>query len=60
MDGTQAAVLMLRGLLSKADEPTKTRITECYDKLRQIVSEYGDEGKFAAGLLGAELAAEIF
>lgn len=51
-------VLLLNGLIAGLPEEEQKRCYECAAKIRAIVGEYGDQGKFAALLVGAQVQAE--
>lgn len=53
-------VLLIRGVIAGLDEQQQARVKECADKLRAIVTEYGDQGLglMAIALVGTELQAE--
>ena len=51
-------VLIIKGAISDLPEEDKAATAEAYQKMKDIVEQYGDSGKLALALLGAELGAE--
>lgn len=54
----QAAVYMLKGILSEASPEEQAKVNKAADEIRTMVSLNGDEGKVALALVVAEVAAE--
>lgn len=50
----KAELLILKGLMADMPEADVISIKECAGKLKSIISEYGDLGLFALGLVGLE------
>jgi len=51
-------VLIIKGAISDLPEEDKAATSEAYQKMKDVVDQYGDSGKLALALLGAELGAE--
>lgn len=57
-ENLELSVLLLRGLIASLSEDEQRQCMECVGMIRAIVGEYGDQGKVAALLVGAEIQAE--
>ena len=51
-------VLIIKGAISDLPKEDKASASEAYQKMKDVVDQYGDSGKLALALLGAELGAE--
>ena len=51
-------VTVLKDIISELSEKDKTSATEAYQKMESIIKQYGNSGKLALALLGAELGSE--
>ena len=58
MTEEEMVLTMMRGAIAGLPEEQQAKVKECAEKLRALVKEYGDEGKCACGMVGAELAAD--
>ena len=58
MTPEECTLLMLKGLISQMPTEDIERIDQCVLRIRSIVAEFGDNGRIALALLGAELGAE--
>lgn len=47
-------LLMLKGIISEMPEESKIKIKEASEKIKAVVTEYGDEGLIALALTGGE------
>lgn len=56
--GNNAAVYILKGLISELSDAEKAQVEEAAAKLREIVSTYGDCGFLALSLVANELGDE--
>ena len=54
LETMQFAVYAMRGAVASAPEDFQKQIAECVAKIDEIVEEYGDVGKLAVILAGAE------
>jgi hypothetical protein len=59
MTENQQAALMIEGLITHLPEAEQVKFRECYAKLDAIVTEYGDAGIAALGLLGARKSEDL-
>ena len=58
MSQEQDTLWMIKGMIGDLPEDLQCAVTESYNKIKAIMTEYGDEGEIAIALLGAELAAK--
>jgi hypothetical protein len=54
----QATLWALKGALTELPAADQAKVIEAKEKLQAVLKEYGDSGKFALGLIGAEMALE--
>lgn len=54
----QLVLLAMRGAIAGLPTEDQAKVKECAAKIEAVVAEYGDHGKFAVGLVGAEMAAK--
>ncbi len=45
--------IMMRGYITTLTTEQQSRVNECFEKLRALRAEYGDEGEIAFALDGA-------
>jgi len=58
MKQEELVLTLMRGAIAGLPAEQQAKVQECAEKLRALVKEYGDEGKCACGLVGAELSEE--
>lgn len=58
MSQEKMVLYMLRGVIDEAPAEDKQKIGEAAEKIRVVIAEYGDNGKIAVALVGAEITAE--
>ncbi|MFA5936519.1 MAG: hypothetical protein WC822_01430 [Candidatus Paceibacterota bacterium] len=58
MKQDELILLMMRGLVAGLPAEQQKKVTECIEKIRSLVKEYGDDGVIACQLVGAELLAD--
>lgn len=58
MTPEQQNLLMMRGVESQLPERERARCRQCELALKELIRQFGDIGKFAAGLVVLELATE--
>ena len=59
MNQEEIVLTMIRGVIAGLPEEQQRKISECAEKIRTLVAEYGDDGTVAMGLVGAELQTKV-
>ena len=58
MTQEEMVLMMIRGVVSELPDEQRAKVNECSAKMRALIAEYGDEGKCAVVLVGAEMSTE--
>lgn len=59
MTQEEQVALMIRGAVAQLPQEDQMRIVECEAKIRALIAEYGEAGRMAIALIGADIAAEV-